>query len=160
MSRDFLLQVFFINHLPQAPEKTLGSFQLLKKFASQGAPPVSTTPAVNFAMVPLVLLIPVSTKPAVNFLPVSTAAVDNNWKYIRLLTTLEKIDLYVNSTTHRCPNKTIKTILIDDYLYLPPAPKTPVVHLKLPISLRIFELRNGTNGILKGAGGKLSNEKN
>ncbi len=35
-----------MNHLPQAPENTLGSFQI---FSSQGAPPVSTTLAANFA---------------------------------------------------------------------------------------------------------------
>jgi hypothetical protein len=37
VSRDFLLQVFFMNHLPQAPENN----------ASEGAPPVSTSSAVN-----------------------------------------------------------------------------------------------------------------
>ncbi len=43
---------------------------------------------------------------------------------------------------------------------LPPVSMTPVVHLDLRISPRIFEkIRNGPNGIL-GAGGKLIHKKN
>ncbi len=63
VSRDFLLQVFFMNHLPQALKIALGSFRFFRKFAeifeSQGAPPVSTTPVANFP--------PVSTTPMANF---------------------------------------------------------------------------------------------
>jgi hypothetical protein len=42
-----------MNHLPPNPKITVESFQIFRKFAeifvSQGAPPVSTTPAPNFA---------------------------------------------------------------------------------------------------------------
>ncbi len=52
----------------------------------------------------------------------------------------EKNYLYVNSTTQRCPNKIIKTVLIEDCLHLTPVLLTPVlvtpvVHLELQISL-------------------------
>ncbi len=44
---------------------------------------------------------------------------------------------------------------------LPPVSTTPVVHLELRISPRIFEnIRNGLNGIVRGLGGKLIDEKN
>ncbi len=53
-SRDFLPQLFF--HEPSSPKRLkikLGPFQFFQifseKFASQGAPSVSTTPAVNLA---------------------------------------------------------------------------------------------------------------
>jgi hypothetical protein len=35
----------------------------------------------------------------------------------------EKYYLYVNSIIHRCPNKTIKTFLIEDVSHLPFAPR-------------------------------------
>ncbi len=56
-------------------------------FVSQGAPPVSTTPAVNLS-------------------PVSMTPVANNGNNIRLLTpnVKKKIYLYVISTTQRCPD--------------------------------------------------------
>ncbi len=52
MSRDFFLQVFFMNHPPPSPwKKHEGHFEFFRKFseifASQGAPPVSTTPVAN-----------------------------------------------------------------------------------------------------------------
>jgi hypothetical protein len=39
----------------------------------------------------------------------------------------EKTQLYVNSITQMCPNKVIKTFLIEDFFYLPPL-STPPVH--------------------------------
>ncbi len=46
-----------------------------------------------------------------------------------------------------------KNFLIKYFFDLPPVLKTPVVHLKLRISPRIFEkIRNGPNGILWGWG--------
>jgi hypothetical protein len=39
--------------------------------------------------------------------------------------------LYVNSTTQRCPNKTVKTFLIEDFSHFPPVSLTQVVHLEL-----------------------------
>ncbi len=43
--------------------------------------------------------------------------------------------------------------MIEDFFHLPPVSTTPVVHLELRISPRIFEkIRNGPNGILRGLG--------
>jgi hypothetical protein len=56
-----------------------------------------------------------------------------------------KIYIYVNSNTQRCPNKIVA----------PPVSATPVVHLELRISPRIFEkIRTGSIGILRGLGEK------
>jgi hypothetical protein len=64
-----------------------------------------------------------------------------------------KIDIYVNSTTQRCPNKIIKIFLFEDFLHLPPMSLTPAVHLKPQISPQIFEkILNVPNGILWGWG--------
>jgi hypothetical protein len=61
-----------------------------------------------------------------------------------------KIYIYVNTTTQRCPNKIIKTFLLEDFFHLPPVSLTPVVHLEPRISPRIFEkIRNGRKGILR-----------
>jgi hypothetical protein len=50
--------------------------------------------------------------------------------------------------------KKCKHFLIEDFFYLPLVSTTPVVHLKLQMSPRIFEkIRNGPNGILWGLGG-------
>ncbi len=64
-----------------------------------------------------------------------------------------KIYIYVNSSTHRFQNKIIKIFLMEDFFHLPPVSMTPVVHVELWISPRIFEkIWNGTNGILRGLG--------
>ena len=61
-----------------------------------------------------------------------------------------KIYIYVNSTTQRCPSKIIKIFQFEDFCHLPPVSATPVVHLELRISPRIFEkIRNGRIGILR-----------
>jgi hypothetical protein len=54
VSRDFLLLVFFMIQFPPSPRVFhLDRFEFFRKFAdifaSQGAPPVSTTPVVNNA---------------------------------------------------------------------------------------------------------------
>ncbi len=75
MSRDFLLLVFFMNQFPPRPRVFLVyRFDFFRKFAeifaSQGAPPVSTTPVANFPQVSTTSaakLPPVSTTPAANF---------------------------------------------------------------------------------------------
>jgi hypothetical protein len=65
----------------------------------------------------------------------------------------EKIHIYVNSTNQSCPKKRNKTFLIENFFHLPPVSTTPVVHLELRISPRIFEkIRNGLNGILRNLG--------
>jgi hypothetical protein len=51
----------------------------------------------------------------------------------------EKTHLFVNSTTNRCLNKTIKTFLIEDFFHFPPLSKTPKVYLEQRISQGIFE---------------------
>jgi hypothetical protein len=64
-----------------------------------------------------------------------------------------KIYIYGNSTTQRCPSKIIKIFQFEDFCHLPPASATPVVHLELRISPRIFEkILNGPIGILRGLG--------
>jgi hypothetical protein len=61
--------------------------------------------------------------------------------------------IYVHSRTQSCLNKIVKIFLIEDFFHLPPVSTTPVVHLELRISPRIFEKnRNGSNGILRGLG--------
>jgi hypothetical protein len=58
MSRDSVTRLFVSGFFHESPSPkplilTLGSFRIFRKFAkiyaSQGAPPVSTTPAANFA---------------------------------------------------------------------------------------------------------------
>ncbi len=82
----------------------------------------------------------------------------------------EKIYLYANSTTQRCPKEVMKTFLIEDFFQLPlvsvsdtgvndtgvndtGVDETGVVHLELQISPQIFEkIWNGSNGIIRGLG--------
>ncbi len=79
VSRDFLLLVFFINQFPPHPRVFhLDRFEFFRKFAeifaSQGAPPVLTTPVANLPAVsttPTAKLPPVSTTPVANLRPVS-----------------------------------------------------------------------------------------
>ena len=85
VSRDFLLLVFFMNHFPPSPRVFhLDRFEFFRKFteifASQGAPPVSTTPVANLPPVsttPAAKLPPVSTTPVANLPPVSATPVAN-----------------------------------------------------------------------------------
>ena len=70
------------------------------------------------------------------------------------------IYIYVNSTTQRCPKKIIKIFLIKDFFHLLPVSTTPVVHLELWISLRIFEKIGNALMFYSGAWGKLIHEKN
>ncbi len=73
VSRDFLLLVFFMNQFPPIPRVLhLDRFEFFRKFAeifaSQGAPPVSTTPVAN--------LPPVSATPVANFFTIFASVVD------------------------------------------------------------------------------------
>ncbi len=43
----------------------------------------------------------------------------------------EKMYQYIKSTTQRCPNKIIKTFLIEDFFHLPQMSATGAVHLEL-----------------------------
>ncbi len=125
-----------------------------------------------FLPISLVLLIPVANLP-----PVSTTPVANCHRYQRhrrqichrcqrhrwqIMGTISgckhlklnlpaKSYIYVYSATQRCPNKIIKIFLFEHFCHLPPVSATPVVHLELRISPRIFEkIRNGPIGILRG----------
>jgi hypothetical protein len=64
----------------------------------------------------------------------------------------EKIFIYVNSTTQRCPNKIYKIVLLEDFFHLPPVSLTPVVYLEPRITPRIEKIRNGRTGILRCSG--------
>jgi len=85
VSRDFLLLVFFMNQFPPSSRVFhLDRFEFFRKFAeifaSQGAPPVSTTPVANLPPVsttPAAKLPPVSTTPVANLPPVSATPVAN-----------------------------------------------------------------------------------
>jgi hypothetical protein len=69
-------------------------------------------------------------------------------------------NIYVNSTTQRCPNKFIKIFLLESFFHLPPVSLTPVANLELRTSPRIFEkIRNGPNGIIRGLGETGSRKK-
>ncbi len=50
-----------------------------------------------------------------------------------------KFYIYDNFSTQRCPNNIIKNFLIEDFFHFPPESLTPVVHVELQISPRIFE---------------------
>jgi hypothetical protein len=76
VSRDFLLLVFFMN-TPRPRVLHLDRFEFFRKFAeiyaSQGAPPVSTTPVAN--------LPPVSATPAANSYTIFASVVDTGGKF-------------------------------------------------------------------------------
>jgi hypothetical protein len=78
VSRDFLLLVFFMNQFPPSPRVLrLDRYEFFQKFAeifaSQGAPPVSTTPVAK--------LLPVSATPVANFSTIFASDVDTGGKF-------------------------------------------------------------------------------
>ncbi len=79
VSRDFLLLVFFMNQFPPPHPRVfhLDRFKIFRKFAeifaSQGAPPVSTTPVANLPLV--------SATPAANFYTIFASVVDTGGKF-------------------------------------------------------------------------------
>jgi hypothetical protein len=78
VSRDFLLLVFFTNQFPPSPRVFhLDRFEFCRKFAeifaSQGAPPVSTTPVANLPHV--------SATPVANFATIFARVVDTGGKF-------------------------------------------------------------------------------
>ncbi len=113
-----------MNHLPpQAPENALGSFQIFSKkihteiLASQGALLVSMT---------LVAIGKFATG-------VNNTGSKFSYRTAGVVDTSGKFAARVNDkfTTPRCPNKIIKTFLIEDFFLLPLVSMTPVVHLEL-----------------------------
>ncbi len=94
VTRFFASGFFPVSVSPRPQSIPLGPFwiffqKIANIVASQGAPPVSKTPAANFATSLLVLLIPVaklppvSTIPAANLTPVPTTSVANCRRYQR-----------------------------------------------------------------------------
>jgi hypothetical protein len=78
VSRDFLLLDFFINQFPPSPKVFhLDRFKFFRNFAeifaSQSAPPVSTTAVAN--------LPPVSATPVANFSSIFASVVDTGGKF-------------------------------------------------------------------------------
>ncbi len=146
VSRDFLLQVFLMNHLPPSP--WIGSFRIFSKIRGDIRKSRCTT-GVNDTNGKLSA---VSTTPTANLPPVSLPP--HWWQIMETISGCRnlkvnlkaKIYIYVSSTTQRWPNKIIKIFLIEDF--------------SISISPRIFEKNpNGLNGILWGWG-KLIHEKN
>jgi hypothetical protein len=75
-------EIFFMNQFPPSPRVFhLDIFEFFRNFAeifaSQGAPPVSTTPVANLPTTPAAKLLPVSTTPVANLPPVSATPVAN-----------------------------------------------------------------------------------
>ncbi len=117
-------------------------------FASQGAPPVSTTPVANLLLILLVLLIPVANLPPVSMTSVAICPryQRHRWQIMRTISDCwrlkvkleKKMYLYVDSNTQRCSHKKFKIFWLKIFSILPPVSTTPVVHHELRISPRIF----------------------
>jgi hypothetical protein len=96
--------------------------------------------------------------PAANFATSFSSVVETGGEFATSVNDLKvnlKATMYlkVNSTSQRCPNKIIKTFMIEDFFKLLQVSPTPVVHLELRISPRILQKKfNGPNGILRGLG--------
>ncbi len=136
VSRDFLLQVKIMNHLPPRPKITFGCTISINDTGGRFATGINDTAIVP--PVPLMLLIPVANN-------------GNNQTADILKWPWRKKFMY--STAQKCSKKIIKTFLFEDFFHLPPVSVTPVVHLELRISLWMFKKNwNGPNGILRGLG--------
>ena len=130
VSRDFLLLVFFMNQFtPSSRVFHLDRFEFFRKFAeifaSQGAPPVSTTPVENLPPVsttPAAKLPPVSTTPVANFFPIFACVVDTGGKFAT----------GVNDTSGKLP-----PVSATPAANLPPVLLTPVANNGNNIRLQI-----------------------
>jgi hypothetical protein len=112
-------------------------------------PPVSTTPAANFAT--SFSVVDTGGKFA-------TGVNDAGCRYLKV-NLKAKMYICVTSTIQRCPNKIIKIFLTEDFFHLPPVSTTPVVNLGLRISpLQQNSKRSKWDTL--GLGGKLIDEKN
>ncbi len=136
--------------------------------------PVSLVLLIPVANLPPVSMIPVANLPLVTTTPVASChryqqhrrqichrmkrhqwqtmgTISDCWQLKMNLK--EKMYLYDNSTTQRCPKEITKTFLIEDFFHFPPVSTTPVVHLELRISPPIFgKIWNSPNGIIRGLG--------
>jgi hypothetical protein len=131
-----------MNHLPPSPENNIkGVISNFFENSPRYSQVRSTTGINDNGVNDTVSTTPLANVPPV--LPVSFI----RWQLIgTILDCLyltvnlkEKIYLYVNSTTQRCPNKIIKTFLIEDIFYLLQVSMTLLVHLELRISPRFLK---------------------
>ncbi len=123
--------------------------------ASQGAPPVSTTPATNFAT-SSAGVVDTGGKffTSVNntggkLPPVSImGTISDCWQL--KVNLKEKMYLYANSstTTQRCPKEIMKTFLIEDFFSLAVGGAPWAAN----ISTNFQKILNGPNGIIRGLG--------
>jgi hypothetical protein len=160
-----------MNQFPPSPRVFHSDrFEFFRKFAeifaSQGAPPVSTTPVASFSTI-FASVGDTGGKFAtgVNDTGGKFATGVNNaggklllvqrhrrqichrWQKMATISGCRhlkvnlkaKMYIYVNSTTQRCPNKAIKIFLLEGFFHLPPVSLTPLANLELRISPRIFE---------------------
>ncbi len=149
VSRDFFIQVFSWIIFPQAPENNTrvisNFFKNLRRYLQvkvrhrwqichwyqqhrrQILPPVRW--CSNF---PRVSLTPAANLRLVSLTPMKIIGTISDCLHLRVILK-EKNNLYVNSTNQRCPDKIIKTFLIEDFFHSPSWSTTPVVHLELGI---------------------------
>jgi hypothetical protein len=133
-------------------------------------PPVSTTPAANFATSsPCVVDTGIKFATGVNDAVANCHQYQRHWRQImgtisgcrHLKVNLKvKIYIYFSSIIQRWPNKIIKIFLIEDFFHLPPVSLTLVANLELRISPRISEKFETVLMEYSGTGGKLIHEKN
>ncbi len=164
-----------MNQFPPQPQSIqLGPFRKFSKIRGdicksrwqhrwQILPPISLV-----LLIPVANLSPVSTIPAANCHQYqrhrwqichwckrhrwqTMGAISDCWQLE--MNMKDKIYLYANSTIQRCPKEIMNFFQIEDFFHLPPVLTTPVVHLELLISPRIFEkIRNGPISIISGLG--------
>ncbi len=128
MSQDFCLRFFHESSSPKPLKIMLGSFQIFSKILGD----------IRSQVAPLVSTIPVANCQRCHRHRWQIIGIVSDWLHLKV-NLKEKIFLYVNSTTQRCPNKIIKTFLIVDFFHLPLS-TTTVVHLELQISPRILKI--------------------
>ncbi len=141
MSQDFLLQVFFVNQFPPSPPVQYTGADL--NFFKNSRRYIIRKSRHCFNYLP-----PVSLTPVANLPPVSLIAeVDGNfWKNLPPVSLTPGANLLPASTT-----------LVAN---LPSVPLTPLVHIDLRISPRVFEkILICPNGILGGLGETDSRKK-
>jgi hypothetical protein len=101
LTRDFRLQVFFMNQCPPGPQVFhWGRFEFFRKFAeifaNEYLSPVSLTPAINCSAV--------STTPTKNFSPVSTTPAINPFhgEITKKPKIFRRCQRHRRKTVHRC----------------------------------------------------------
>ncbi len=144
--RDIRKSRCIVANSPQVLTTPAAKLLLISTTPAANLPPLSTTPAANFAtsspgVVDTVgkfatcvndtcskfstsvndvggILPPVSTTPVANLQPVPTMGTISDCCWQLKVSLKEKMYLYANSTTQRCPKKIKKTFLIEDFFHL------------------------------------------